>query len=169
LWERGSARDLYMKKNYKKGSHLLRKGRYSKPGYYYFITTSTYKKANFLNTKQHFEIIFNSLKFLEKKGRIELHFVIVMPDHIHAVLKLLEDQTLKYIMRSFKGYTGNMIKQSLDVTNQHIWQSQYYDHLIRKNESYTEIMKYCLYNPVRKGIVKEPQDYPFWWCKYELL
>ena len=77
-------------------------------------------------------------------------------------------------MTSFKGYTGRKIKKMLDniepkMVPVKIWQNQYYDHLIRKDESYTKIMRYCLYNPVRKGIVDEPQKYPFWWCKYDLL
>ena len=97
-----------------------------------------------------------------------------MPDHIHTVFKLEQGQTLSRIMMSFKGYTGRKIKQLITSVDQqqdpsHIWQDQYYDHSIRKNESYQEIIKYCLYNPVRKSLVNKPQEYPFWWCRYELL
>ena len=160
--------------NSDKGSYLLRKGRFSIPGSLYFITTSTYRKKKIFTRAEHFKIIFHTLRFLEQEKKIELHFVIVMPDHIHTVFKLEQGQTLSRIMMSFKGYTGRKIKQLITSVDQqqdpsHIWQNQYYDHSIRKNESYQEIIKYCLYNPVRKSLVNKPQEYPFWWCRYELL
>lgn len=97
-----------------------------------------------------------------------------MPDHIHTVFKIEDNQTLSQVMMSFKGFIGKKIKELFskiepNKTLPKIWQSQYYDHLIRKNENYIEIMNYCLYNPVRKEIVNEPQEYPYWWCKYEIL
>ncbi len=150
-----------------KGSHLLRRGRYSKPGYYYFITTATYQKRRIFIEPVFFEIIYNSLKWLEKEGRLELYFLIAMPDHLHLVFKLEQGETLSGVMGSFKGYTGKRIKQILEG-NTPVWQSQYYDHLIRKDEDYFEIMRYCWYNPVRAGIVDEPKDYKFWWCSFEL-
>jgi REP element-mobilizing transposase RayT len=162
------------KHNDNKGSHLLRKGRYSSPGNYYFITASTYKKTKFFTRTEHFEIILNSLRFLEQKKRIELHFVIVMPDHIHSIFRLEQNQVLSRVMMSFKGYTGRELKKMITSVEQkqsppHIWQDQYYDHLVRRNESYLEIMKYCLYNPVRKSLVNEPQEYRFWWSRHEIL
>ena len=134
--------------NSDKGSHLLRKGRFSIPGSLYFITTSTYRKKKIFTRAEHFKIIFHTLRFLEQEKKIELHFVIVMPDHIHTVFKLEQGQTLSRIMMSFKGYTGRKIKQLITSVDQqqdpsHIWQNQYYDHSIRKNESYQEIIKYC--------------------------
>jgi putative transposase len=160
------------RKTYSKGSHLLRKHRNSKSYNYYFITTSTHGKQPILRSKQHFDIILNSLRYLEKEERIDLHFLIMMQDHIHIVFMLGKDQVLSSIMRSFKGYTGNRIKATRNDREHmisRIWQSQYYDHLIRRDESCLDIMRYCLYNSVRKGLVDDPLDYPFWWCKHKLL
>jgi hypothetical protein len=52
--------------------------------------------------------------------------------------------------------------------NTPVWQDQFYDHLIRKNEDLHVIMNYCLYNPVRAGLVEHPLDYPFWKSKFEV-
>lgn len=161
------------KRIYTKGSQQLRKGRYSSPDSYYFITASTNKKNTFFTRSEYYETIVNTLKWLEQQKRIELFFVIAMPDHVHIVFRLEEGQTLARVMMSFKGFAGREIKQKLSELEperhiDHVWQAQYYDHQIRQDESYVEIIKYCLHNPVRKGMVEEPKKYPFWWCKYEL-
>ena len=51
---------------------------------------------------------------------------------------------------------------------ENVWQDQFYDHLIRKDESLIDIIKYCWYNPIRKRLVEKPENYPLWISKYEL-
>jgi len=150
-----------------KGSKELRKGRFSMSGCFYFITTSTFGKRDIFKDKQCFSIILNSLKWLEENKRIELYFLIMMPSHLHIIIKLKESYILASIMRSFKGYTGREIKKHLGLSTA-IYQNQYYDHLIRKNESLLEIIKYCWYNPVRRELVESPYDYQYYWSRYEL-
>lgn len=41
------------------------------------------------------------------------------------------------------------------------WQKDFYDHVIKKEESLIRNIKYILDNPVRKGIVTDWQEYPF--------
>lgn len=72
----------------------MRKGRFSGPGNYYFITTSTYRRRRIFTEPVYFNIVFNSLRWLEKEKRLELYFVIAMPDHLHIVFELGEGQTL---------------------------------------------------------------------------
>ena len=31
-----------------------------------------------------------------------------------------------------------------------------------------KIIRYCYENPVRKGLVAQPKDYPYWRCKFEM-
>jgi REP element-mobilizing transposase RayT len=41
------------------------------------------------------------------------------------------------------------------------WQSNFYDHVVRKDESLLEICSYILNNPVRKGMVSNWEEYPY--------
>jgi len=47
------------------------------------------------------------------------------------------------------------------MTGKRLWQRSYYDHIVRKVESLEEICEYILDNPVRKGLVKNCQEYPY--------
>lgn len=41
------------------------------------------------------------------------------------------------------------------------WQKGFFDHLIRSNESHAEKWKYVMENPVRGGLVKRTEDWPY--------
>ena len=42
-----------------------------------------------------------------------------------------------------------------------IWQRGYYERILRDDEATLTVAKYILENPVRKGLVQQPRDYPF--------
>ena len=150
-----------------KGQKSLRKGRISEQGQFYFVTTCCYEKQTFFKDKINVSIIFNTLEWLQVNKYIDLHFCIAMPDHVHLVFQLIGNKPLSEVIKSFKQFTGKSIKHKNNPKNT-VWQEQYYDHLIRKDESLREIIKYCLNNPVRAGIVDESKEYPYWISKYEL-
>jgi len=153
-------------KDFQRGQKQLRKGRFSNRGCLYFITTSCFNRQRIFIEKNVVQIVFDTIDWLENKGYIDCYFVILMPDHMHLIFQLLGEKTLSEVMKSLKGYTGRKIKEYLRLETK-VWQEQYYDHQIRKNEDFIEIMKYCLYNPVRAGLVETPFDYPFWKSKYK--
>ena len=91
----------------------------------------------------------------------------VMPDHIHTVFQLQNKQTLPTLIQSFKKFTAKHINAKL-ARKGSLWQASYYEHGIRRDESLNKITRYCYENPVRKGLVAQPKDYPYWRCKFEM-
>ena len=84
---------------------------------------------------------------------------IFMPDHFHTVLegKNEEADLLKAVVY-FKQSTGYWMRINLGG---HKWQKSYYDHIVRSEDDLKKLLFYILENPVRKGLVKKWQDYPF--------
>ncbi len=150
-----------------RGHRQLRKGRYSIPGTYYYLTLTTLKKKPLLATPKIADIIFQSFDWLETNDRLRWFCICVMPDHIHTVIQLGSKQTLSRLIQSFKSHTAKQINACLDRSGS-IWQPAYHDHGIRRDESLNAIIEYCYHNPVRAGLVKAARDYPFWRCKYEM-
>ena len=150
-----------------KGHRQLRKGRKSIPGAYYSITLATHNREPLLTNSGIPDIIYESFDWLEKEVRLKWMCIMVMPDHIHVVFQLGNKQTLSSLVQSFKRFTANQINTRL-LGNSPIWQANYYDHGIRRDESLNKIIRYCYENPVRKGLVKHPEDYPHWRCKFDM-
>jgi putative transposase len=41
------------------------------------------------------------------------------------------------------------------------WQPGFFDHLLRNDESYAAKWNYVVQNPVRRGLVAEPEKWPY--------
>ena len=42
-----------------------------------------------------------------------------------------------------------------------LWQREFFDHLLRSNESYKAKWAYVRMNPVRAALVERPEDWPY--------
>ena len=146
-------------------SHNRHKGRVSIQGAYYHIVIGTYQRQKILADNTVASIIFNSFDWLETENRLEWICIMVMPDHVHTVIKLEEGQTLSKVLHSLKLFTARKINQHLS-RNGSLWQKGYTDWGIREESTLNRTIRYCYMNPVEKGIVTLPQDYPYWRCKF---
>ena len=89
-----------------------------------------------------------------------------MPDHVNFVIAL-GTSPLAQLVHSFKSFTANKINALLGRSGQ-LWQEQYHDHAIRKDEVLNDVVLYLLNNPVRAGLVKDFHDWPFWYCRWKV-
>lgn len=148
-----------------RGKHSrFRTGRFSHEGQYYLLTTTTHERKQVFVRPEAANWVLSSLKWLEARQRIGLEAAVVMPDHVHFVAQLRVGD-LGSLMKSLKGYTSREINRLLGSRGP-LWQPQYYDHAIRKDEVIADVVSYCLNNPVRAGLVKDFHEYPFWYCRY---
>ena len=96
------------------------------------------------------EIIVETLKFFDGK-RYTLDSYVVMPNHIHIIVVPYEGNTLSQITHTWKSYSANIINKLSGKSGQ-LWRHESYDHIIRNEESYHQIRKYILLNPVKVGL-----------------
>ncbi|MXY27635.1 transposase [Candidatus Poribacteria bacterium] len=148
-------------------SHTLRAGRASIPGAYYYIIIVTHQRKRILADDNVASIIFRAFNWLEVENRLERICIMVMPDHVHTVIKLGEGQTLTKVLHSMKRFTAREINKCLSREGV-LWQKGYSDWGIRTEEALNNTIRYCYMNPVREGLVRSARDYPYWWCKFEM-
>ena len=86
---------------------------------------------------------------------------VVMPDHVHffASPAAEEAKTLSGFVGGWKYRTQRRIRQ--DGLPRFAWQREFFDHLLRSDESYGDKWEYVRLNPVRAGLVARPEDWPF--------
>ena len=93
---------------------------------------------------------------------------VVMPDHLHFFcLATDKAKPLKDFMCHWKEWTAKrMAKESgQDLP---VWQAEFFDHVLRKEESYAEKAEYMRLNPVRADLVVNPDDWPWQGEIYDL-
>lgn len=108
----------------------------------------------------------------ENNQRIHLYAVVVMPDHVHLLFHPLRDShgwafPLVDIMQCMKGATAHRINKLLHRSGP-VWQEESFDHVLRSDESLKEKAEYIRQNPVRRGLVKRPEDYRWLWISSEV-
>jgi REP element-mobilizing transposase RayT len=132
-----------------------------------YITFCSYKRWIFPESVRNL-VLRHCLHDHEKK--YWLHAVIVMPDHVHMILSLYEDKTgclfgMSEIMNGIKGASAHSINKALRRKGS-VWQAESFDHILRSSESIVEKADYIWNNPVRKNLVKTPDEWPWFWAEW---
>ena len=158
---------------------------YSQPGAY-FVTICTKNNSPQFGEIRGSARILNERGSIVEKVWIEIpdHFTnvtlddfIVMPNHIHGILLLDEPPdcrgtacraptvekfgkptkgSLPTIIRSFKSASTHLINRLDKRKGISIWQRNYYEHIIRNEDSLNRIRRYIQENPIKWSI--EPEN-----------
>jgi REP element-mobilizing transposase RayT len=85
-------------------------------------------------------------------GRWHLHLLVVMPDHLHALIAFPPNRRMSTVVGSWKRHLAREHRM--------IWQSNYFDHRIRHTRELHESWAYLRRNPVAKGLCATPEAWP---------
>jgi putative transposase len=92
-------------------------------------------------------------------GHYELGAYVVMANHVHLLIQpQIPPQRL---LKSLKGVTARDANRLLGRTGEPFWQKESYDHCARKGGEWDRIRRYIENNPVKAGLVKCPEDFPW--------
>lgn len=98
--------------------------------------------------------------------RYDLIAWVVMPNHVHVMIRPREGFPLPKIVQAWKGYSGRQIAAFLrthgkPLDSQRIWHREYWDRYIRDDRHFRNAMDYIHQNPVRAGLVSRAEDWPW--------
>jgi putative transposase len=83
----------------------------------------------------------------------------VTPDHLHFLaFGKAPTSNLLALAKSIKQKTAYIYQQETSVR---LWQKNYYDYVPRTSEESKDVAAYIWMNPVRKGLCKNFEEYPF--------
>jgi REP element-mobilizing transposase RayT len=71
-----------------------------------------------------------------------------MPNHVHVLFRLGEDQKLEGVLQSWKGFMAREINKLLGK-NGTLWQEEYWDRMIRNERHFEKSVNYIAMNPVK--------------------
>ena len=108
------------------------------------------------------------------RSRYVSHALCIMPNHVHWLLTPLQNEvnakvgsTLGAILHSIKSYTSHKANKLLKREGS-FWSREYYDHLVRSSEQFGRLLIYILENPVKAGLCKEWDQWPWTTCSSEI-
>jgi len=90
---------------------------YNDPTHLYFITASIVDWKHLFITSEYANIPLNCLAWLQKQKRILLFAFVIMPSHLHAILKPVRD-SIGAIVQQYGSFTAHEILKKLRIDNQ---------------------------------------------------
>ena len=128
------------------------------PNPVFFVTFCTYQRRKLL-AADSVNSAFVAFARHAYTRNIAVGRHVIMPDHLHLFVSGPDDFEL--------GRWIGVLKQNLAKQIEHpgtkspIWQRGFFDHLLRSDESYAQKWNYVRENPVRAGLVRNADDWPY--------
>ncbi len=159
--------------------------RFGESAYPHFITYSVVQWVDALSRPVYKDIVVTSLKHcIEEKGSI-LHAWVIMNNHVHLIISGEDGTKLEHIIRDHKKFTAKMLLAAITDNNSEsrrswmewlfrvsgernsnnekyqFWQQDNHPIQLTTHEMGLQKLNYIHDNPVRAGIVYEPQHYVY--------
>jgi len=126
---------------------------------FYFVTFNTYKRLPILAQPEVHQTFCLFCRRAEERN-VAVGRYVLMPDHVHLFVALPpEGITLAHWVQALKSITGKKLLE-FGFSKPH-WQEGFFDHVLRNDESYSQQWDYVRMNPVRAGLRKTPDDWPY--------
>jgi len=151
------------------------------PSHLYFVTATILGWERLFTRSGYGDIVLDSLNWHRENDHWALYAFVLMPHHLHMIIKPLHDRTISDVLQSFGSYTAHALlarlksdgsasllgyfgrRHNRDASKEHqIWQpiqakSVYSAEFLR------EKLEYIHNNPVAKHwhLVEDRADYPY--------
>ena len=126
----------------------------------YFITIRVDSSVGNPFLKKEIANYMQSMICQQDKKSYLLYAYVIMPDHLHMLIKPLAGHALKDIMQKLKGGSSYYLNKLLGRSGQ-FWQKESFDHIVRDDFYMREKWNYIKENPVKARLVKNAGEYPY--------
>jgi putative transposase len=147
------------------------------PGSTIFITVVTYHRTPLFLDSDARDIFRFAWKDASRKFPFKTDAICLLPDHIHALITLPEDDddyplriheikrvfTKRYLIDHKEMYKRSQSYQTKKEAT--VWQRRYWEHTIIDNKDYQYHFDYIHYNPVKHGLVESVISWP--WSSFQ--
>jgi putative transposase len=156
----------------------------------YFITTAAVDHAHLFRRDVIKRIIVDSLDFMRAQRRLSLYCFVVMPNHVHFIVRFLGDAVLSDVLRDFKKHTSKQIIRQYQAENNQsvleflecmaedfkdqcykVWEDGYDARDVFTPDFLRQKMEYVHNNPCQPHwqLAEHPEDYIWSSARFYLL
>jgi putative transposase len=111
-----------------------------------------------LGHTERYNLFENELEVTRRRYGFVVAGYVLMPEHVHMLVGEPNGVSLSVIMQVLKQETSKRLNKPGD---RQFWQSRYYDFNVWSEAKTREKLRYIHRNPVRRGLVRKPEDWPW--------
>ena len=114
-------------------------------------------------THSEFPLLIDVLAASRQRLKFLLCGYVLMPDHWHALVWPRYPLLISDVLHDVKKVSAGKFHARRGSQGP-FWQHQFWDRFVRNEKEFGQRLEYMHFNPVRKGLVKRPQDWR--WSSY---
>jgi REP element-mobilizing transposase RayT len=128
----------------------------------YFVTTCVAGRRALLASETVHVVLREEWQGLSTRHGWSVGRYVVMPDHVHFFVTTSQAAScaLSIVVGRWKEWTAKRVLRELGARPP-LWHAEFFDHVLRSNESKSEKWIYVRENPVRAGLVAKAEDWPY--------
>ena len=145
----------------------------------YFLTLNVFLKIPVFTNSSYMDIILENFAFYRENQHFKIFSYLIMDNHIHLIAS--HPDNLSQVIQNFKSYTAKKLLYSLksdkrdwilqlmsaykpdykSESTYQFWQEGNHPKQIQDIEMYNQKVEYIHYNPVRRGLVSNEEDWVY--------
>ena len=139
---------------------MARLPRLTVPGYAHHIIQRGNNRQAIFNSTADYELLLDLLEENAHKQRVAIHAYVLMSNHFHLLATPETAEGIPQMMQA----VGRRYVRNFNLRHQRsgtLWEGRYRSTLIQTERYLLACMAYIDLNPVRAGLVADPEDYPW--------
>jgi REP element-mobilizing transposase RayT len=162
---------------------MSRNYRFHNPNAPYFVSFAVVEWLNVFDQDKFKDILVDNLNYCQREKGMEIYAWVIMPTHVHLVFRSTTEVTPGRLLGEFKSHTSKKLvklinenfeeknrrffmetfsrhgKYRSNVKNFQFWQQNNKPIELWSNKVITQKIRYIHNNPLKKGMVFNPEDY----------
>ncbi|HEY1939826.1 MAG TPA: transposase [Candidatus Angelobacter sp.] len=126
----------------------------------FFAGCKSYMDQPFFRAQNEAELFIDVLRSNTLAGKFKVREFVVMPDHFHVLVTLDGNISIERAMQLIKGGYSFRRNKELGLAGE-IWPPGYSEVRVLDRRSYLAHKKYIDENPVKAGLAKSAEEYPY--------
>ena len=150
--------------------------RYYGQGQLHFVTFSCYRRLALLGTARARNLLVKELSRVRQEYGFLLVGYVIMPNHVHLLISEPKKGTPSTVLQMLKQRVSRKMRKNrhrapkaqlaftfpkFAADLRQFWQPRFYDFNVYSHKKKKEKLEYMHANPVVRGLVKHPKDWPW--------
>lgn len=138
---------------------MARKPRVEYPGAFYHVISRGNNKQVIFQDEQDYRVYITRIGKYHEKYKFIIYAFVLMPNHIHLLIETISvplSKIMQGLQQSYALYFHNKYKSV-----GHVFQGRYKAIVCERDSYLLELVRYIHLNPVRAGLTRNLNDYPW--------
>ena len=132
------------------------------PNRSFFFTVVTHERRKLFADDENIQLLKSAIRYVQSHKAFQIDALCILPDHLHCIWTLSDDSDHSVRWKMIKTQFSRQFRhRNSGEMTRGIWQSRYWEHMIRDQDDLLKHIDYIHYNPVKHGLVTSVRDWPY--------